>query len=81
MEQFELFTVPNPCIGICENSPRGYCKGCMRNREERFNWNQKSVTEKLYIMKLCRYRYQRMLNKQQASAKLEVTQPIQDTLF
>jgi predicted Fe-S protein YdhL (DUF1289 family) len=81
MEQFELFVVPNPCIGICENSPRGYCKGCMRNREERFNWNQKSVTEKLYIMKLCGYRYQRMLNKQQASAKLEVTQPIQDTLF
>ncbi|MDP6165071.1 MAG: DUF1289 domain-containing protein [Gammaproteobacteria bacterium] len=63
MEQSELFNAPNPCVGICENSPKGYCKGCMRSREERFNWHQFTVAEQLHIMKLCARRYQRMLAK------------------
>ncbi|HBD24087.1 MAG TPA: DUF1289 domain-containing protein, partial [Oceanospirillaceae bacterium] len=43
MEQSELFSAPSPCIGVCENSPKGYCKGCMRSRDERFHWHQFSV--------------------------------------
>ncbi|MDP6968589.1 MAG: DUF1289 domain-containing protein [Gammaproteobacteria bacterium] len=63
MEQSELFSAPSPCIGVCENSPKGYCKGCMRSRDERFNWHQFSITQKLHIMKLCARRYQRMQEK------------------
>ena len=86
MEQFELFSAPNPCIGVCENSPRGYCKGCMRNREERFNWSRKSMTEKLQIMKLCRRRYQRMLSQPTqfdhlSPIPVQPKKPTQDKLF
>ena len=38
MEQLEIFPLQSPCIGVCEVNNKGYCKGCLRNREERFNW-------------------------------------------
>ncbi|MBT7673103.1 MAG: DUF1289 domain-containing protein, partial [Oceanospirillaceae bacterium] len=53
MEQTELFEAPSPCIGVCENSPKGYCKGCMRSRDERFGWHTMSTGEQLQVMKLC----------------------------
>lgn len=40
MRQIEFFSIQNPCIGVCESGPRGYCKGCFRSREERQFWNQ-----------------------------------------
>ena len=69
MEQSELFSAPSPCIGVCENSPKGYCKGCMRSRNERFHWHQFSVAEKLHIMKLCARRYQRVQARRQELAE------------
>ena len=59
MEQLEFFTVPNPCVGVCSADEKGYCQGCMRKREERFNWLEMSAREQLHILKLCRQRYRR----------------------
>lgn len=66
MEQLEFFTVPNPCIGVCSTDEKGYCKGCMRNRDERFHWQKLTSAQQLYVIKLCRQRYRR---KQQGAAK------------
>ena len=60
MNQIELFSAPSPCVGICENSPKGYCRGCMRSRDERFYWHQMNTGEQLAVMKLCARRYQRV---------------------
>lgn len=49
-DQFELFSIPNPCLGICETNRRGYCKGCFRSREERFNWHAKPQVEQRQII-------------------------------
>ena len=38
MDQLELFDLPNPCIGVCTSNNRGYCVGCLRSRDERFDW-------------------------------------------
>jgi predicted Fe-S protein YdhL (DUF1289 family) len=72
MEQTELFEAPSPCIGVCENSPKGYCKGCMRSRGERFGWHTMSTGEQLQVMKLCARRYQRMLERKQLKAQGDV---------
>ncbi|WP_117234804.1 DUF1289 domain-containing protein [Vibrio maerlii] len=61
MEQLEFFKVPNPCVGVCSVDDKGYCKGCMRKREERFNWMSFTPAEQLHIIKLCRQRYRRKL--------------------
>jgi predicted Fe-S protein YdhL (DUF1289 family) len=52
MDQLELFDLPNPCVGICQSNNRGYCVGCLRSRDERFNWHQKPVAERAKILKL-----------------------------
>ena len=67
MEQSELFNAPNPCIGVCENSPKGYCKGCLRSRDERFHWHQLNIPQQLHVMKLCVRRHQRLLEKRRQS--------------
>ncbi len=59
MEQLEFFVVPSPCVGVCTVDEKGYCKGCMRKREERFNWLTFTPAEQLHIIKLCRQRYRR----------------------
>ncbi|MDU3718346.1 MAG: DUF1289 domain-containing protein, partial [Klebsiella michiganensis] len=41
-EQLEFFPVQSPCRGICQSDERGYCRGCMRSRDERFNWQKMS---------------------------------------
>lgn len=50
-EQLPLWQVPNPCRGICEAGPRGFCKGCLRTRDERFNWHQKPAAEQSLILR------------------------------
>ena len=45
-EQLEFFPVQSPCRGICQVDERGYCRGCMRTRDERFNWQNFSDTQK-----------------------------------
>ncbi|KJY93355.1 Fe-S protein [Vibrio neptunius] len=61
MEQLEFFVVPSPCVGVCTVDEKGYCKGCMRKREERFNWLTFTPAEQLHIIKLCRQRYRRKI--------------------
>lgn len=62
MEQFEFFEVPSPCIGVCQTDARGYCKGCLRSREERFNWiNYSNSTKQEVITILVSRKRRRML--------------------
>lgn len=74
-EQGELFPLPDPCIQVCESGPKGYCLGCLRTREERFNWPQKSNTEKNMILRRLVLRKKRAqqsaLNIQKPSPKPE----------
>ncbi|WP_070963077.1 DUF1289 domain-containing protein [Vibrio sonorensis] len=69
MEQLEFFTVPNPCVGVCDVDDKGYCKGCMRKREERFNWLSFTPAQQLHVIKLCRQRYRRKMLAKGAAAK------------
>ncbi|QYJ80657.1 DUF1289 domain-containing protein [Shewanella acanthi] len=59
MEQLAFFDVPSPCIGVCQTDARGYCKGCMRSRDERFNWLHFSDAQKYDIIRLCNQRKRR----------------------
>jgi uncharacterized protein len=52
VDQLELFELPNPCIGVCQSNSRGYCTGCLRSRDERFNWHAKPPEERASILKL-----------------------------
>jgi predicted Fe-S protein YdhL (DUF1289 family) len=62
-EQLEFFEIPSPCRGICQTNEQGYCRGCYRTRDERFNWLKFSNAEKRNIIRLCRQRYLRLINK------------------
>ncbi|QJQ52375.1 MULTISPECIES: DUF1289 domain-containing protein [Vitreoscilla] len=53
MEQLEFFKIPNPCISVCESNNRGYCKGCLRSREERQQWFTYNDAEKKEVLRLC----------------------------
>ncbi|MBJ7538973.1 DUF1289 domain-containing protein [Marinomonas transparens] len=61
MEQIELFTVESPCRSVCVNSKKGFCKGCLRSREERFHWFSLSNEERFHILELCKHRRARLL--------------------
>ncbi|WP_434360612.1 DUF1289 domain-containing protein [Parasalinivibrio latis] len=61
MEQLEFFNVPSPCIGVCQVNNKGYCKGCLRSRDERFYWNQFTDTQKRDVLRLCKQRKVRIL--------------------
>lgn len=65
MEQLEFFALPNPCIGVCEANGKGYCKGCLRSREERRYWLQMSDAQKRQVLRLCQMRRRKL---QQAAA-------------
>ncbi|MBD1556439.1 DUF1289 domain-containing protein [Vibrio sp. S9_S30] len=81
MEQLEFFNVPSPCVQVCTVDEKGYCQGCMRNRQERFDWLNMSPTQQLHVIKLCRQRYRRKIMKQRNQAvqtELEETSPQQD---
>ena len=60
MEQLEIFPLTSPCVGICEVNNKGYCKGCLRSREERFNWLAMPPTQQQVVMRLCRNRKARV---------------------
>lgn len=61
MEQLEFFQVPSPCVGVCSVDDKGYCRGCMRKREERFRWLEMTAAEQLHVIKLCQQRYRRKM--------------------
>lgn len=62
-EQLEFFEIPSPCINVCESNDKGYCKGCFRNRDERFFWQKLSNGQKRDVLKACRIRRARAMNK------------------
>ncbi len=55
-EQLEFFPVPSPCRGICRTDSKGYCVGCFRSREERFQWMSFNDAQKRNILRLCQQR-------------------------
>lgn len=62
-EQLEFFEIPSPCINVCESNDKGYCKGCFRNRDERFFWQKLSNGQKRDVLRACRIRRARAMNK------------------
>ena len=84
MEQLEFFNVPSPCVRVCTVDERGYCQGCMRNRQERFDWLNMTPAQQLHVIKLCRQRYRRkMMNqnkKEQPLSQMDDQSP-QQSLF
>lgn len=59
--QIELFDIPSPCRRICVTDNRGYCQGCFRSRDERFNWLKFDNAEKRTVLRLCQQRRQRVV--------------------
>ncbi|MCL1079501.1 DUF1289 domain-containing protein [Parashewanella spongiae] len=59
MEQLEFFDVPSPCISVCQTDSRGYCLGCFRSRDERFQWQQFTLAKKVDVIRLCKQRKRR----------------------
>ncbi|WP_413111631.1 DUF1289 domain-containing protein [Thaumasiovibrio sp. DFM-14] len=82
MEQLDFFAVPSPCVGICQLNERGYCKGCYRSRQERFQWLSLTNEQKRNVNRLClarKQRVQRAKRKQQAIEEKPL--PQQPSLF
>lgn len=77
-QQLEFFDIPSPCRGICQADERGFCRGCLRSREERFGWMQMNDAQKRDVLRLCRQRYLRM---QRANKPPDETPPEQPSLF
>ena len=75
-EQLEFFPVQSPCRGICQSDERGYCRGCFRSRDERFNWQKLTDAQKQEV--LCR---QRLLRKIRATKQEPAEEPQQPSLF
>lgn len=84
MEQLEFFNVPSPCVRVCTVDERGYCQGCMRNRQERFDWLNMTPAQQLHVIKLCRQRYRRKMmnqNKKEQTLSQMNDQSPQQSLF
>lgn len=77
-QQLEFFEIPSPCRGICQSDERGYCRGCMRSQDERFNWIKLSDPQKRDVLRLCR---QRWLRQQRNDKSDPSHQPEQPSLF
>lgn len=73
-EQLEIFDIPSPCIGRCEMNTQGYCLGCYRSRQERFNWSKMNQQDKRNVLRLCRQRYLRMVQKTESKVEKETNQ-------
>lgn len=75
MQQPDFFTIPSPCIGVCEANAQGYCKGCLRSREERLYWQQMSDEQKHQVMRLLSMRKNKIRNR-----KLDLLAPADATI-
>lgn len=81
-EQLELFPIPNPCIGRCQTDNKGYCVGCFRSRNERFNWLKSTPAQQREIIRLCKQRkYRRLLAAQKQTAAPEAETSLTLPLF
>ncbi len=72
LEQNELFRINSPCRGVCTTNNRGYCVGCMRSRDERFNWQDLSQVERARVLALCSRRRSRVLKKMSDSSEYQL---------
>lgn len=77
-EQLEFFPIQSPCRGICQADERGFCRGCLRSRDERFNWLKLTDAQKQEVLRLCR---QRLLRRLRAAKKPPEEAPEQPSLF
>lgn len=84
MSQLEIFEIPSPCIGVCELNNRGYCKGCLRSRQERLDWLKYTSVQKRDVIRLCQQRKARVQAartvrmEQQQELALEMQQQLFD---
>ncbi|WP_431222541.1 DUF1289 domain-containing protein [Serratia sp. L9] len=74
-QQLEFFDIPSPCRGICQADERGFCRGCLRSREERFGWMQMNDAQKRDVLRLCRQRYLRLQRAQKQPDEIPPEQP------
>lgn len=84
LSQLELLEIPSPCIRICQTNNRGYCLGCLRSREERFNWLKYNPQEKRLVIELCKRRRNYIKAKKQEALpqqSLDFNNPQADDLF
>lgn len=51
-QQFELFEIANPCIGVCRSNKKGYCFGCLRSRPERQLWHEMTNEQRREVLRL-----------------------------
>lgn len=51
-QQFELFEIANPCIGLCQSNKKGYCFGCLRSRVERQLWHDMTTEQQREVLRL-----------------------------
>lgn len=65
LNQRQMFDVDNLCIGVCTSNAKGYCKGCLRSRQERFHWHEMSNNQKHIVAQLCDNRKKRILARRQ----------------
>lgn len=77
LDQGELFDIPNPCRGICEVNNRGYCKGCLRSRTERFHWQDFTPFQKQLVVNACA---RRRLKIAQAANRAELPHSVTEPL-
>ena len=59
-QQFELFDIANPCIGVCTSNKKGYCFGCLRSRPERQLWLSMTNEQRRDVLRLIVGRRQRI---------------------
>ncbi|PHI30746.1 DUF1289 domain-containing protein [Budvicia aquatica] len=77
-QQLEFFDIPSPCRGVCQSDIRGYCLGCLRSRDERFQWMKMSDMQKREVLRLC---HQRRLIRNRRAVEKDQADPQQDSLF
>ncbi len=76
MQQLELLSIENPCINVCQSDKRGYCLGCFRSWDERFNWAKFTPQEKRKVLELCKNRGKRRKAKQKAQLAQQLPLPL-----
>jgi predicted Fe-S protein YdhL (DUF1289 family) len=77
--QLEFFDVPSPCVGICESNVKGYCRGCMRSRDERQDWINLDNDNKQKVIKRCIQRKKRQatsIDKQKEVEAINLLEPV-----
>ncbi|MBO7554817.1 MAG: DUF1289 domain-containing protein [Neisseriaceae bacterium] len=68
MNQLEFFDIPSPCIGVCTANSKGYCKGCLRSRDERIYWAKLSNEDRRKVIRLCAARKRKLLDAMRKNA-------------